>query len=132
MQKTFYEGGILNEKEVPEDIMFAAGAECKDCHLNDQNKIFRSDAKKCLDCHEEDYAEMFTEWQQSVKDLSQSLSSLLKEKRKLKLSEQEKITLREAERSLQNTSLDGSSGIHNYMYMEEMLTTLIKKLESIG
>jgi hypothetical protein len=132
LQKTFYEGGILNEKEVAGDIMFEAGAECTDCHLNDQNNIFRSDAKKCLDCHEEDYAEMFTEWQQSVRDLSQTLTSLLKEKRKLELSEQEKIDLRETEQSLQNIRLDGSSGIHNYMYMEEMLTSLIKKLESIS
>ena len=71
--------------------MFEAGAECTDCHLNDQNAIFRSNAKKCLDCHEEDYAEMFAEWQESVKDLSRSLTSLLKEKRKLKLSGQEKV-----------------------------------------
>jgi hypothetical protein len=129
LQKTLYQGGILNEKEVPGDIMFEAGAECTDCHINDQNTIFRSGAKKCLDCHEEDYAEMFTEWQLSVKDLSKSLTSLLKEKRRLKLSEQEKITLRETERFLQNIRLDGSSGIHNYIYMEEVLTSLIKKLE---
>jgi hypothetical protein len=132
IQKTFYLGGALNGLEISQDIMAEAGAECTDCHLNDQNSIFRSDAKKCLDCHEEDYAEMFTEWQQSVKDLSKSLTSLLKEKRTLKLSEQEKITLRETERSFQNVKLDGSSGIHNYMYMEEMLNSLIKKLESIG
>jgi len=132
LQKTFYQGGILNEKEVPGDIMFEAGAECTDCHLNDQNNIFRSDVKKCLDCHEEDYAEMFKEWQQSVKDLSISLTSLLKEKKKLKLSEQEKIALRETERTLQNIKLDGSSGIHNFMFIEEVLTNLIKNLDSIG
>jgi len=74
---------------------------------------------------------MFFEWQKSVKDLSGSLRSLLNEKRKLELSEQERITLRETQRSLQNIRLDGSVGIHNYMYMEEELTSLIKKLESI-
>jgi hypothetical protein len=132
LQKTYYQGGMLNDNEVPGDIMFEAGAECTDCHLNDQNRIFRSDAKKCLDCHEEDYEEMFSEWQQSIRDLSKSLTSFLQEKRKLKLSEEEKVTLREAERFLQNIRLDGSSGIHNYMYMEEMLTSLIKKLESLG
>lgn len=132
IQKSFYQGGSLNELEIPQDIMFEAGAECTDCHLNDQNKIFRSDEKKCLDCHEEEYAELFLEWQQSVKELSASLTSVIKEKKKLKLNEQEKVTLREAERSLQNIKLDGSSGIHNYMYMEEVLNDLIKKLESIG
>ncbi|MGB3863250.1 MAG: cytochrome c3 family protein, partial [Candidatus Aminicenantaceae bacterium] len=132
LQKTFYQGGGLDKNEVPGDIMFEAGAECTDCHLNDQNKIFRSDEKKCLDCHEEEYAEMFKDWQQSVKDLSASLTALLKEKKKLKLSEQEKIILRETERSFQNIKLDGSSGIHNYMYIEEMLTNLIKNVDSIG
>jgi hypothetical protein len=131
LQKTFYQGGILNEKELPGDIMFEAGAECTDCHLNDQKRVFRSTKTKCTDCHEEEYAEMFTEWQQSVKDLSRSLTSLLKDKQKLKLSEQDKITLRETESHLQNIRLDGSSGIHNYMYIEERLTSLIKRLESI-
>jgi len=132
LQKTFYQGGVLNKHEVPGDIMFEAGAECTDCHLNGKNNIFRSDAKKCMDCHEEEYAEMFKEWQQSVKDLSASLTALLKEKKKLKLSEQEKIILLETEHSLQNIKLDGSSGIHNYMYIEEMLTHLIKNVDSIG
>jgi hypothetical protein len=129
IQKTFYQGGTLNGLEIPQDIMFEAGAECTDCHLNDQNNIFRSDEKKCLDCHEEDYAEMFTEWQESVKELSLTLTSLLKEKKKLQLTAQEKNTLRETERSLQTIKLDGSSGIHNYMFMEEVLTNLIKNLK---
>jgi hypothetical protein len=131
LQRTFYQGGILNEKEIPGDIMFDAGAECTDCHLDDQNKIFRSNKTKCTDCHEEEYAEMFTEWQDSVIDLIASLTSLLQEKKKLKLNNQNKIILREAERSLQTIKLDGSQGIHNYMYMEEMLTDLIKIIESI-
>jgi hypothetical protein len=132
LQNTFYKGGRLDSMDIPKDIMSEAGAECSDCHLNDQNKIFRSDHKKCLDCHEEGYEEMFVEWQQSVKGLSVSLTSLLNAKKKLKLSEQEKIALRETELSLQKIKLDGSSGIHNYMYMEEILTELIKNVESIG
>jgi hypothetical protein len=72
---------------------------------------------------------MFTEWQKSVKELSLTLTSLLKEKKKLQLTAQEKNTLRETERSLQTIKLDGSSGIHNYMFMEEVLTNLIKNLK---
>lgn len=132
LQKTFYEGGLLDEKEVPGDIMFEAGAECTDCHLDDQDNIFRPDAKKCLDCHDEGYEETFTEWQQSVKELSTSLRSMINAKKKLKLSGQEHKTLLETERTLQSIMFDGSSGIHNYMYIEEVLTNLKKRLDSMG
>ncbi len=132
IQKTFYQGGVLNGLEIPQDIMSEAGAECTDCHLDDHNKIFRSGATKCLDCHEEDYADTFKEWEQSVKDLSASLTSLLKEKKKLTLTEQEKNLIHGTERSFQNILLDGSSGIHNFMYIEEALTNLIKNVESLG
>ncbi|MGD9345210.1 MAG: cytochrome c3 family protein [Candidatus Aminicenantes bacterium] len=132
LQKTIYQGGILNGEKVPEDIMFEAGAECTDCHLNDQNIVFRSTAKKCLDCHEEEYEEMFTEWRASVRDLLASLTSLLKEKKERALTEQEKMTLQEAERTLHDIQLDGSTGIHNYIYVEEVLTGLVKQLESLG
>jgi hypothetical protein len=52
IQKTFYEGGTFNGYEIPKDIMSEAEAECTDCHIGPQNKIFRSDQNKCLDCHE--------------------------------------------------------------------------------
>jgi hypothetical protein len=131
IQKTFYQGGILDNEEIPGDIMFEAGAECTDCHLNDQNKIFRSNAAKCLDCHDEEYKDMFTEWQRSVKDLLASLSSLVRKKQKISLNEEEKNSIREAERFLQRVSDDSSSGIHNFMHIEEVLISLKNNLESI-
>jgi hypothetical protein len=129
LQNTFYEGGSLDGKDIPKDVMSEADADCTDCHLNDRSNIFRSNKSKCLDCHEEGYEEMFDEWQQSVKDLTSSLSSLVREKRKKSLNDEEKIFIREAERFLQHINNDGSLGIHNYMFMEEVLTNLIKNLE---
>jgi Zn ribbon nucleic-acid-binding protein len=132
LQKTLYRGGTWNGTEIPGDIMFEAGAECTDCHLDDKNAVFRSDKKKCLDCHEEGYDELFTEWQDSIKALIQSVTNALNDKKNLKLPEQDRQILRDIERTLQKLKLDGSSGVHNYMFMEEWLTTQIKRIESLA
>jgi hypothetical protein len=132
IQKTFYQGGTFNGYEIPKDIMSEAEAECTDCHIGPQNQIFRSDKNKCLDCHEEDYAEMFTEWQASVKNLIASLNNTLVEKKKLRLTEEEKAQILKIEKALETIELDGSLGIHNYLSIEEMLTNLQNNLKSLG
>lgn len=132
LQTTFYQGGSIEGHTISQDIMFEAGAGCTDCHLNDEDAVFRSDKEKCLDCHEEGYEDMFTEWQSSVKAQVQSLYSSLKEKGKLKLTDQDKQTLRDIRRTLQKIELDGSAGIHNYASIDEVLSDMKKKIESIG
>jgi len=132
IQKTFYEGGSFNGYKIPKDIMSEAEAECTDCHISPQNQIFRSDKNKCLDCHEEDYAEMFTEWQNSVKNLIVSLNTALGEKKKLSLTEEEKAQILKIEKTLETIELDGSIGIHNYLSIEEILTNLQNTLKSLG
>ncbi len=132
IQKTFYQGGTFNSYEIPKDIMSEAEAECTDCHLGPQNQIIHPDKNKCLDCHEEDYAEIFTEWQNSVKDLITSLKNALEEKKKLSLTEEVKSQIFNIERTLQTIVLDGSIGIHNYSSIEEILTNLRNTLKSLG
>ncbi|NIM58017.1 MAG: hypothetical protein GTO16_03610 [Candidatus Aminicenantes bacterium] len=132
LQKTFYQGGQLNGHDIAKDIMFEAEAECIDCHLGPQNQIFLSDKNKCLDCHDEDYREIFSEWQDSIKNLIDSTKVIVREKKKLSLSEGEKAQLLNIEQTIRNIELDGSSGIHNYTSTEEILTNLQKELESLG
>jgi len=132
IQKTFYEGGSFNGYDIPKDIMSEAEAECTDCHIGPQNQIFRSDKTKCLDCHEEGYDEIFSEWQNSVQDLIDSLKTSLKEKKKISLSEDEKAQLLNIEKTLKTIELDGSTGIHNYSSIEEILTNLQNTLKSLG
>lgn len=132
LQKTFYEGGQLNGHNIPKDIMFEAEAECIDCHLGPQNQIFRSDKNKCLNCHDEDYRDIFIEWQDSVKNLVSSMKTSIKEKKKLSLSVEEKAQLLNMEQTIRKIEIDGSSGIHNYSSIEEMLTNFQKELESLG
>jgi nitrate/TMAO reductase-like tetraheme cytochrome c subunit len=132
LQKTFYEGDELNGVNIPKDIMFEAETSCTDCHLDSENRIFRSEANKCLDCHDEEYKEIFTEWQITVKELIDSGKTSLKEKKKPTLSSEEKAQLLQIEKTLRKIELDGSSGIHNYSFIEETLTNINKTLKSLG
>ncbi len=131
LQQTFYAGGGWEGGDIPKDIMAEAEVECVDCHLSKTNKIFRSDKEKCADCHDEDYAEMHTEWQSSIRDLISSLTDFLNVKKKQKLSLQKSRDLQNIEKILRQIKLDGSIGIHNYMFIEETLINLKKTLESI-
>jgi len=128
LQETFYQGGKMNGQEIPKDIMAEAEVECLDCHLGDNKQIFRPGKGKCAECHDDDYAEMHTEWQASVKDLISSITNSIKEKRNLELTPQERNNLRKIERELEKIKLDGSIGIHNYMFIEETLAALKTRL----
>jgi hypothetical protein len=112
--------------------MSEAEAECTDCHIGPQNQIFRSDKNKCLDCHDEGYDEIFSEWQNSVQDLIDSLKNSLEEKKKISLSKEEMVQVSKIEKSLETIELDGSTGIHNYSSIEEILTNLQNTLKSLG
>ena len=74
---------------------------------------------------------MHTEWQASIQDMIFSLTDSLNAKKKRKLSPQEIEDLRKAEKELQRIKLDGSIGIHNFMYIEETLESMIKKIGSL-
>jgi len=131
IQKALYLGGQIDDQSIPRDIMAEAELECTDCHLNAQDQVYRSDRKKCIDCHDEDYGELLAEWQDSVKDLIRSLKSAIGEAKKSALSDAEKTSLRRIEEILHKIELDGSLGVHNYLFTGEFLTNSIKKLKSL-
>jgi hypothetical protein len=132
LQDTIYKGGELNGLDIPMGIMAEAEVACVDCHLGDNNQIYRSDKGKCTECHDEDYAEMHTEWQSSIQDLISSLTDSLDTFGKKKLTPQEKENLREAQKTLRIIELDGSLGIHNFLYIEEVLENLKNKIMLIS
>jgi hypothetical protein len=131
LQQTFYQGGELNGEEIPKDIMAEAEVECVDCHVGMDKNVYRPGKGKCIDCHDEDYAEMHTEWQASVKELISSVKASLEKKRNTGLTPQQRSALREIANELQQIELDGSMGIHNYMFFEEKLESLIKEVDQI-
>lgn len=132
LQASFYNGGQLDGLEIPEDSMSEAGVSCTDCHLDLQSNIIRPNANKCADCHDTEYKELFIEWQKTVNDLKKEMKITLKEKKKLRLSEEEKSQILSIEKALEKIELDGSSGIHNYSTIEEILTKYKNAMESIG
>lgn len=131
IQKTFYKGGTINGLVVPEDTMSQAEVICADCHLGESDQIVRWDKNKCLECHEEDDLELFSEWQDSVKDLIRDLRFALKESQKLNLSEAEKAKILKIENVLRKIEFDGSLGGHNYPFIEEFLSNSQKTLKSL-
>lgn len=132
LQKTLYEGGNLNGWEVPKDMMAEAKVGCLDCHKQEKGQILRPDVSTCANCHEESYRKTFEDWQVSFKKLRDSLLRSLQEKRKLKLSGEEKALLSEIEQALRKLENDGSSAVHNSQFIEDLLTKLGQKIKAIG
>ena len=129
LQKAFYEGGQVEGWEIPRDMMAEAEVGCTDCHLDDGGRIFRSNAAKCVSCHEEVYEETFTDWQRSFRDLQNQLLESLRQKKNEPLTPESKAELAKIERTLAKLLEDGSLGVHNFVFMEEILTTLGKKIK---
>lgn len=132
VQKALYEGGAFGDWEAPKDIMAEAGADCDACHERRGGGISRSDAAGCVNCHEESYKDTFAEWQTTYKELRAGLEAALAEKKKQGLSREGKIRLAEIESSVRKLDQDGSSGIHNSQFIQDILTKLTREIKSIA
>ncbi len=130
LQTAFYYGGRLNGHEAPTDFMAEAEIECKDCHLNNNDAIFRPDKNKCLDCHEKGYEELHSDWQTTIRESIQSIKTSLGDKKKLRLTQEQRSQIIEIEEMLQKIETDGSLGIHNFMFIDETLTSMENILDS--
>lgn len=130
LQSTFYQGGNLIGHDIPKDIMCEAEVHCTDCHFGPQDQVLRPSKNRCIDCHDKDYGEMFTEWQNTTEEMIRSLRNLLNEKKRLQLSPEQKNQIANIEKILQKIELDGSSGIHNFSSIEELLTKCQQQLNT--
>jgi len=132
IQKTLYAGGALDVWTVPKDMMAEAGADCDGCHEHTDGGISRPDAASCANCHEESYKKTFEEWQAAYRELRAGLEGALAEKKKLSLSEEGKARLAEIERAVRKLDQDGSSGVHNSQFIQDVLTKLAEGVKSIA
>jgi hypothetical protein len=126
-----YEGGALGDLKVPKDMMAEGGASCPNCHLDKAKKVIRPDGGACVSCHDEKYRATFTEWQNGVRGLAEEVRSALHALYKRPLTDPEKAEVQKIEEAMRTVDLDGSSGIHNYIFIDEYLTktmNLIKLL----
>jgi len=131
-QQALYAGGALDGWTVPKDLMAEAGADCEGCHERKDGRISRSDAGTCANCHEEGYKKMFEKWQAAYRELRAGLEAALAEKKRLSLSEEGKARLAEIENSVRKLDQDGSSGVHNSQFIQDVLTKLTEEIKSIA
>lgn len=122
IQKTLFEGGTLGQVAVPKDMMAEAGTSCTGCHLDKAKKIVRPDAGACVACHEESYRATFDEWRGTVRRRVDEIRSALHALYKRSLTPSEKVEAGKIEDTLRTVELDGSSGIHNFMFFDDTLT----------
>jgi len=122
LQKTLYEGGSLGADEVPKDMMAEAGTVCADCHLDQAKKVIRPDGGACVACHDESYRAMFGEWRETIRRRVEEIRASLHAVYKRALTDDEKAEAGRIEEILRTVDLDGSVGIHNYMFLDDYLT----------
>jgi nitrate/TMAO reductase-like tetraheme cytochrome c subunit len=132
LQKTFFEGGTLGEAAVPKDMMAEAGTSCADCHLDDAKTVVRPDGGACVACHDENYRKTFTEWRDGVRGRVEAIRAALHALYKRSLTDAEKAVVGKIEKSLETIGLDGSSGVHNYMFVDDALTKLEAQIKSLS
>ncbi len=132
LQKTLFEGGALEDVKVPKDIMAEAGASCPDCHLDKAKKVVRPDGGACVACHDEKYRATFTEWRDDVRSRVEKIRSTLHALYKKPLTDPEKAVVQKTEEALRMIDLDGSSGIHNYLFIGEYLTKTSGAIKSLS
>jgi nitrate/TMAO reductase-like tetraheme cytochrome c subunit len=131
VQKALYQGGDFAGWDVPADIMAEAGVECEACHERRDGRVGRSDAAGCVNCHEESYKEIFAEWRTTYSELRNGIDTALAAKETKELSREDRSRLSEIERSIQKLDQDGSSGIHNSQFFQDILTKLASAIQSI-
>jgi len=132
LQKTLFEGGALGAVKVPKDMMAEAGASCADCHLDKAKKVVRPDGGACVACHDEKYRATFAAWRDGVRGRAEEVRSALHALYKSLLTDPDKAEVRKIEEALRTVDLDGSSGIHNYMFIDEYLTKISGTIKSLG
>ena len=132
LQKTFFEGGALGEDTVPKDMMAEAGTACSDCHLDEAKKVVRPDGGACVACHDENYRKTFTEWRDAVRGRTERIRAALHDLYKRPLTDAGKAGVAKIEKALETIGLDGSSGVHNYLFVDEYLTKLEAQIKALG
>jgi nitrate/TMAO reductase-like tetraheme cytochrome c subunit len=132
IQKALYAGGELAGLAVPKDIMADAGVDCIGCHEPKAGRISRPGAAACVSCHEESYKQTFADWQSAYQELRAALEMAVAAKKKTALSKESQSRLAEIGEELRRLDLDGSSGIHNSQFIQDLLTKLSQEINSMS
>ena len=148
IQEAIYTGTAVAGLDVMPDVMYEAGVACDGCHDDVQTVQMGaitltsrvSGAKQCVDCHgDEDYADQLTEWQESVKEMIDEVSTTLVQfEQALESSSQASTEKLDQARALAVSARlkldmvlkDGSHGAHNIAYVIEILDLVTQETET--
>jgi hypothetical protein len=101
--------------------------DCGDCHENVKEGSSLSKIKgACSNCHEDEYKVFVDEWQASTIEAIAEVEQLIKKAQPGKTAEAKQL-IKEAQTLLYYVRADGSKGVHNPDYIEEMLKLAKKK-----
>ncbi len=149
LQARMYLGTAVPDLPGDPNVMFAAGISCTHCH-DQRTKLTRggkefvthvSTSKNCVSCHGDDYyEELFDLWQEDTRSSVENLEVALSEARLLydriaasgetgEGLEDVRSHLEKAEEYCEIVKLDGSEGVHNAIYVEEIIHAAGKEIE---
>ncbi len=101
--------------------------DCKACHKKVKEPSSLSRIKNaCTKCHEEDYKVFVDEWQSDTKESIKKVDAILKKAKPGKTAKAKQL-IKDAQRLLYYVRADGSKGVHNPDYIEELLSQAKKK-----
>lgn len=101
--------------------------DCGACHKNVKEGSSLSKLKDaCARCHEDEYKAFVDEWQASTIEAIAEVQALIKKAKPGKTSDAKQL-IKDAQTLLYYVSADGSKGVHNPDYIEEIIKQAKKK-----
>jgi len=113
-------------------LMYGAGITCDMCHTGVQEGVYRPSSSTCTDCHDDSYVEVFDDWSGEIKSKLERLSLLRANVESAIIQAEEKHRDTEDlwklyEKALYNLNFvkdDGTHGVHNIDYAQEILSSV--------
>lgn len=101
--------------------------DCKACHkkVKEPSSLVRI-KEACAKCHEEEYMDFVDEWQTSTMKTIKEVEKKIKEAKSGKNAKAKQL-IKDAQKLLYYVRADGSKGVHNPDYIEEILEKAKKK-----
>ncbi len=113
-------------------LMYGADISCEMCHTGVASGVYRPSASNCTDCHEAAYREIYQEWGSETRNQLERMHALRAETENAlkKADEVRRDTkngweiYRTALANLKFVKSDGTDGVHNRFYVQDILETV--------
>jgi len=132
LQAGFYSGITdLSDEEIP-DVMYEEEVTCAECHLARSIISGVQGRRSCVDCHDDEYADMVFEWQKGVSERMEKMDVQLKQMSLENFSFDEKQSYERIITVINSIKNDGSGGVHNIEYVNNLIDKMESDYKSIS